>query len=678
MKRIKFLIASLLIVFSLLCAINVKSVNSMAEGQKLMPTNIDVSENFESYDSDTNLEADTKFLDSWKVHATSGTGSMVVTKDPADSTNTVARVSASLYYNITPINIISKNFTISYRINPITTIGTHWVGTLYRKEIRDDVNDPNKGKQLMMLTKFGNTDNKQLISNFVKYKTTSAVETREEDSEPYVEASGVKGQWFEIKNVVQDGYCYNYVNGYLLCVSYCNEIMDAGFLSIHSLSIDYYIDDIVVTTEDKYAIDVISDNAKAGKVETSRSSARENSEIKLSAEANLGYTFQGWYENGELISEEPEYIVETLTTDNRVFEAKWLATQFDLTIDGYDAERGTYTLGGSFEAGSEVLLTAQPFNGFVFAGWYEDDLFISDEIEFLYLTKAENKTVKAKFVPIGSASYTVSLMAKTNEEPFVEGVGELVTTGGTACIVGKNEFYAGQLVALKATTNYEYIFKGWFDKNSNELISNEQVYIFDITADLDVCAIFEDRLFVVTVQNGVDAKQTEYFYKYGTNVNLAYDIATMGYSFSTWYCSNDDAKVSSGVLSFTVTEDITVRAIYAKNKNNLSVSTNAKELGGVSGGYALGAGQVAYGETVTIKPVTNQGFFFKSYELVGVAGVLNEDGSITFVMPDNDVKIVLNFAKDKTVNLGKDLAGFAICLVSLFAGVLLIVCKKKD
>ena len=86
-----------------------------------------IREDFQDYTVDANLDTVSSFQATWLIHATTSPGTMTVVNDPEDPSNKVASVVAGNYFNITPRDLKARNFTISYRVMPQQTIGTHWV-----------------------------------------------------------------------------------------------------------------------------------------------------------------------------------------------------------------------------------------------------------------------------------------------------------------------------------------------------------------------------------------------------------------------------------------------------------------------------------------------------------------------------------------------------------------------
>ena len=128
------------------------------------------------------------------------------------------------------------------------------------------------------------------------------------------------------------------------------------------------------------------------------------------------------------------------------------------TLSTTAGEGGSVTDGGTFDDGTEVIITASPIEGYRFTGWEGN----SSTNESLTVTLSSNQTYEALFelTPI----YTLTV---TSAE------------GGTVSDVG-GEYEDGAEVTIIATPNEGYKFNGWQDFDSDEssititIISNQE------------------------------------------------------------------------------------------------------------------------------------------------------------------------------------------------------------
>ena len=112
----------------------------------------------------------------------------------------------------------------------------------------------------------------------------------------------------------------------------------------------------------------------------------------VTATANEGYIFKGWYENGELVSADASYSF-TVTSD-RTLTAKF-ATYYTITTVAQTG--GSVSGGGQFEPNATATITAEANAGYYFIGWYDENEELVTAETTYSLTVLKNRTFTAKF-----------------------------------------------------------------------------------------------------------------------------------------------------------------------------------------------------------------------------------------------------------------------------------------
>ena len=133
-----------------------------------------------------------------------------------------------------------------------------------------------------------------------------------------------------------------------------------------------------------------------------------NEEVTVSAEANEGYRFVEWTEDGSQVSDQPSYtfIVKGDRTLIAVFEDQSVET-YTITISS-TIENGTISVSPSeqVEAGTTVTITATPDEGYVLARikvYNKDDSSQIVELDSLtFVMPAFDVMINATFQPVGS------------------------------------------------------------------------------------------------------------------------------------------------------------------------------------------------------------------------------------------------------------------------------------
>ena len=151
-----------------------------------------------------------------------------------------------------------------------------------------------------------------------------------------------------------------------------------------------------VTFPDKnyYTITALADD---GGTVTGGGTIVESSSITLTAAANDGYTFAGWYDGGTKVCDTAEFTVENVTED-KTYTAKFTKNTVYYTITAEaGTEGGTVSGGGEVTEGGSITLTATANDGYTFDGWYDGNTKVCDTAEFTLSNITADKTYTARF-----------------------------------------------------------------------------------------------------------------------------------------------------------------------------------------------------------------------------------------------------------------------------------------
>ena len=170
--------------------------------------------------------------------------------------------------------------------------------------------------------------------------------------------------------------------------------------------------------------------------------ANEGGEITLKATANEGYRFVRWVDSsGKEVSTAANWTfrpdpapgdhvvytavfeddtAHTLTVEPTESTVEGESIPQDdgaVTVDGslLSIDRTGGTLQASALDGTELTLSAEPYDGFQFSGWYENNTLLGTE-PTLTLTLTASRTLEARFAPL-SPGKTVSETEATQETP---------------------------------------------------------------------------------------------------------------------------------------------------------------------------------------------------------------------------------------------------------------------
>ena len=115
----------------------------------------------------------------------------------------------------------------------------------------------------------------------------------------------------------------------------------------------------------------------------------------LSATANEGFNFVNWTENGEVVSTDAEYTFNV--TGDRVLTANFEVQIFDVKVSIDPVEAATVTGEGNYAYGTEVTLTLNRNEDYLFVNWTEDGEVVSEDMTYVF-TITSDRNLVANFV----------------------------------------------------------------------------------------------------------------------------------------------------------------------------------------------------------------------------------------------------------------------------------------
>lgn len=259
-----------------------------------------------------------------------------------------------------------------------------------------------------------------------------------------------------------------------------------------------------------------------------------DSQITLVANANDGYYFVGWYENGNLLTKNASYSFPA--TEDRNLEADFevAATEYrflcDVQGNGSILENGkdvtdTYRYGKTLAADSKITLTASPDSYWGFKGWYESDgtSLISTNATYTFELPAHT-SVCAIFEERPMDNFLAQCVLAGGEYNVVSDDGGYLTENGS-----RVDFENGRSVepntkiTLTAVANEGYEFRGWAtldEYNCPVIFATESTHTFTVTESTYVQAIFHEKANGLTI----DAHNAGFTYEDGKLVTTVYKI----------------------------------------------------------------------------------------------------------------------------------------------------------
>ena len=149
--------------------------------------------------------------------------------------------------------------------------------------------------------------------------------------------------------------------------------------------------------ESLHAVTTVADPAEGGTTSGDGNYAL-GTVVTVTAMPNENYRFGGWYENGEMVSDNPVY--SFAVTGAHTLTAKFTDTvkkTYTITSTAHPQTGGYVSGGGTYEIGTEIVLSAVENEGYVFVGWFsENGELITTEKEFSYIV-TEGRHLKARY-----------------------------------------------------------------------------------------------------------------------------------------------------------------------------------------------------------------------------------------------------------------------------------------
>ncbi len=275
-------------------------------------------------------------------------------------------------------------------------------------------------------------------------------------------------------------------------------------------------------------------------VEPQQDSYEAGTEVTVKAEAKEGYTFVNWTKAGteEVVSTEAEY--KFAITENTDLTANFIKEEvpeeiFHVTIKTNDNSMGIVTIDstdGSYKKGEKAEVIAVANEGFRFVNWTDaEGNVLSDSNPYVFeVTKDVDLTANFEKIPVEKFTFT----AAANDESM-----------GSVLVEPQQDSYeAGteiKVSAVPATEDYEFV--GFTKKGTQEVVSKDNPYVFQIRENMELTANFKEvehsyLIYAETadVQMGtvtMDPANEGNIYKEGTEITVKAEPKD-GYEFAQW------------------------------------------------------------------------------------------------------------------------------------------------
>ena len=278
------------------------------------------------------------------------------------------------------------------------------------------------------------------------------------------------------------------------------------------------------------------------------------------------WQFRGWEYNGEKIFDEKGNQLKNVTlADDMVFKAIYSQT-VKLAITTNMPEAGTITGEGEYPYNTYVDVSASPYQGYEFAGWYYQNTLLSNEENYKYMMWDIDITLEARF-----EKGDFNLRIYTNNEDY-----GLVLLKSNSVIddylpecAALKEY--GSEVTIAAYSKSDVRFLGWYDEN-NDLVTTNAVYTF-VMPNHDYALEAKWNYFTINynLNGGTNDPDNPDHYTIDSTVYLR-NPTKVGYEFIGWEHNGEIIDT----IDVNLMQGITLEAIWSPYEYEIKEDDDGK------------------------------------------------------------------------------------------------------
>ena len=321
--------------------------------------------------------------------------------------------------------------------------------------------------------------------------------------------------------------------------------------------------------------------------------------------------------------------------------------KFHVTIKANDNSMGIVTIDstdGSYKKGEKAEVIAVANEGFRFVNWTDAEGKVLSESNPYVFGVTKDLDLTANFEKIPAEKYTFSVAA--NAEKM-----------GSVAVEPQQDIYeAGteiKVSAVPASEDYEFV--GFTKKGTQEIVSKDNPYVFQIQENMELTANFKevDHSYLIYVESPdpqmgtvtMDPANEGNIYKEGTEITVKAEPKA-GYEFAQWLevTKADGEEVLTPVegaqaeYKFNAEADRVLRAEFRlapvpETYYRVVVQSNDENMGTVSMDKEDGA--YKEGVTAYVKAEAKEGFEFVGWKEKGQTEYVSKDAEYQFTVTKN-------------------------------------------
>lgn len=308
--------------------------------------------------------------------------------------------------------------------------------------------------------------------------------------------------------------------------------------------------------------------------------------LTLNNPTKEGFSFEGWFDNGEFSGDEITAISDT-DTGNKTLFAKWVVSVYDITYylnggENNPANVDTYTTG-------EGLVLAAPSKlGYSFKGWYTSPTFSGTAKTAIGTSETGDITLYAKWA---AATYPITYHLN----------------GGVNNENNLSSFTYGVGLVLNAPTKEGNTFGGWYE--DPEFLGDLVTEISDSRkVDINLYAKWAPNTYAITyyLDGGENNINNAANYTYGVGLVLS-NPTRVGFVFSGWYSNSSFSGSKITEISTTSASNVSLYAKWSSSSYKITYNLD----GGINN--AANTATYVYGLGLVLGDPTKAGYTFNGW-----------------------------------------------------------------
>lgn len=444
---------------------------------------------------------------------------------------------------------------------------------------------------------------------------------------------------------------------------------------------------------EKYKLKTTNENPDLGDIVTEYSydGVTANTQVALTVEPKIGYTFDGWYLNDQLLanSDKSFTYIYTMPYEDVELVAKFKAYTLTATPDsdtnggvvGYSLSNKatiTFNTQGTNAIPNQVVTVDKSIEyptiipekaGYAFKGWYVDvactELFDfnstinSDMILYAgYEKMITEKTDVSKSIVIDTATMNKSSTDYYSVNLSSNGTNNTKNIYFTSYVDGQLKFYFRSVDNKTCDITIKDITTGAIKETSEANIEFSNVYsVLDVNKNDVICLIisseFDCELDFYVLGNSLPeatAKCGDIKYVTPTNITAG-NVVTLkanpkpGYTFVGWYKDGSDTPESTASeFEYTMTKaNVSFEAKFTYYTVSLSAEYKNDDSGAGSLINNYNLTKVTVGDKVELRATLTNGYTFLGWFINGSDTAISTDLEYDYTMIANNINIVAKY-----------------------------------